>query len=227
MNQTSDGQQSRSLATQHALMDAAETLISEKGIHNVSIKEIVKNAGQKNESALQYHFGNLRGLINAIHARRAEQTKAKRSEMLDELIASGHSPELRDLCRIMVMPNFLLARASVGYSQYIAAFAHEIAVTNDSALVTVARMGGGGESGARLGHLLRAALPHLDEKTYRQRMDIAIRTGSTLIGHHARQKGAYHGKSAEFFISTLIDAIEGLLSAPISQATRAIYERGD
>lgn len=204
-------------------MDAAEALISEKGIRNVSIKEIVAAAGQKNESALQYHFRNLRGLINAIHARRAEQTQAERAGLLAELLSSGKPPELRDLCRIMVMPNFLLAKSSTGYRRYIAAFAHEIAVSNDSALVIVARMGAGGESGRRLGHFLRAALPHLDEKTYRQRMEIAVRTGSILLGHHARQKSASRGKSADFFISNLIDAIEGILRAPVSKETRSIY----
>lgn len=109
------------------------------------------------------------------------------------------------------------------YRRYIAAFAHEIAVSNDSALVTVARMGAGGESGLKLGHLLRNALPHLDEKTYRQRMEITVRTISTLVGHHARQKSAYRGKAADFFVSNLIDAIEGILKAPISDGTRSIY----
>jgi AcrR family transcriptional regulator len=78
-----NGQQSRSIATQMALMKAAEKLIAEKGIHNVSISQIVKEAGQKNESALQYHFKNLQGLINAIHHMRSDQTRLKRTELLN------------------------------------------------------------------------------------------------------------------------------------------------
>ena len=43
-------------------MHAAEKLIGERGMANVSIRDIVSAAGQKNESALQYHFKNLNGL---------------------------------------------------------------------------------------------------------------------------------------------------------------------
>jgi AcrR family transcriptional regulator len=203
-------------------MDAAESLIAERGIRNVSIKEIIKAASQKNESALQYHFGSLEGLITSIHTRRADETQAKRAEMLAELLSGDEIPSLRDLCRIMVMPNFILAKSCPAYRQYLAIFSHEVAVASESALVTVSRMGGGGESGHKIGHLLRDALPHLDEETYRQRMEIAVRTGSALMGYHARQKHTFRGKSADFFVNNLIDAMEGLLNAPVSDATRAL-----
>ena len=123
MNSTTDGQKARSNTTQKGLMRAAEKLISEKGIHQVSIREIVSEAGQKNESALQYHFKNLQGLLVAIHKERNQQTQAKRQELLDELLAQDNAPSLRDLCRIMVMPTYLLAKADTKFRRYIAAFA--------------------------------------------------------------------------------------------------------
>lgn len=46
-------------------MRAAEKLIAVRGIENVSIRDIVSEAGQKNESALQYHFKSFTGLIAA------------------------------------------------------------------------------------------------------------------------------------------------------------------
>ena len=42
-----DGQRTRSLNTQTALMEAAEKLVAKKGIENVSIKDIVRESGQK------------------------------------------------------------------------------------------------------------------------------------------------------------------------------------
>ena len=60
-------------ATRQALMKAAEQLFAEKGPSNVTIREIVEKAGQKNESALQYHFKNMEGLINATHRFRDQQ----------------------------------------------------------------------------------------------------------------------------------------------------------
>lgn len=48
-----DQRASRGDVTRQALMRAAERLFAEKGGNNVTIREIVETAGQKNESALQ------------------------------------------------------------------------------------------------------------------------------------------------------------------------------
>lgn len=220
MNSVPNGQQTRSQATQVALMEAAEKLIAKNGIHNVSIKDIVREAGQKNESALQYHFKNLEGLVAAIHQRRNEQTQLKRGEMLDALTVSQPHPTLRELCEVMVYPSFVLAKSDKQFRQYVAAFSHEITLTNDSALTKISKSGGGGESGIRLGELLRSALPHLDETGYRGRMDLAVRMCSAAMGNHLRHKNPLKGPSADFFISNLIDALEGLLNAPMSEDTK-------
>ena len=62
-----DNRRARSEATKHALMRAAEKLVADGGMENLSIREIVAIANQKNESALQYHFKNLTGLLNFKH----------------------------------------------------------------------------------------------------------------------------------------------------------------
>ena len=217
MNSTTDGQKARSNTTQKGLMRAAEKLISEKGIHQVSIREIVSEAGQKNESALQYHFKNLQGLLVAIHKERNQQTQAKRQELLDELLAQGNAPSLRDLCRIMVMPTYLLAKADTKFRRYIAAFAQDVAFTDESALAMVSKSGSGGESGLKTGNLLRSVLSNLDERAYRQRMEFAIRLCSIAMGNQARKKNAFRGEESERFLNGLLDALEGLLNAPISK----------
>jgi AcrR family transcriptional regulator len=222
MTMPAERQKSRSLATQSALMDTAESLIAEKGIQNVSVKAIIQASGQKNESALQYHFKNLQGLIDAIHTRRSKQTHVKRGELLDELLSCSTEPTLRELCSLMVMPTYLLARENPDFRNYILGFSHEVAVTPESALKMVSRSGGGGQSGQKTGELLRAALTHLEEPTYRQRMEFAVRLSSVAMGHHARQKNAFRGKTAALFVSNLIDAIEGLLNAPASEESQAI-----
>ena len=86
MDNRVDGQKARSLATQNALMLAAEKLIAEKGIQNVTKRAITSTAGQKNESVLQYHFQNLEGLIDEILKVRSIQTQEKRTELLDQLL---------------------------------------------------------------------------------------------------------------------------------------------
>ena len=204
-------------------MRAAEKLISENGVENVSIREIVAAAGQKNESALQYHFASLTGLIDAILEERAAQIQDKRDALLSATLGDKPEPSLRQLCALMVQPTFDLARSNVDFRRYIKAFGHQLAqTTNASPLHTVSTKGGaGGSSGVQLAHMLRGALPHLDEQDYLRRMDAAVILCSTSMYHQARQKGAFRGQQSELFYQHLLDALYGLLNAPVSAETKA------
>ena len=216
-----DSRIARSQATRKALQHAAERLIAERGLESVSIRDIVSTAGQKNESALQYHFKNLKGLISAIQAVRSSETQSKRAEMLNAMMSDTSQPNLRQVCTLMVQPPFDLARSSVGFRRYIKAFGHELVLTETSALARATGQGGG-SSGQHLAMLLRSALPHLDEDAYRRRMESAVRLCSVSMYHQARQKNAFRGKQSELFLHSLIDALAGLLSAPESSQTKAI-----
>ncbi len=163
MEKTIDSRRARSEATKNALMRAAEQLIAERGVENVSIREIVACAKQKNESALQYHFKNLSGLLIAIHAERSTQIQQKRAEFLDETLCDPHDPSLRELCTLMVEPSFQLARASLEFRRYVKAFGHELMMGTSPLEVLTGKGGGGGASGAQVGALLRSALSHLDD----------------------------------------------------------------
>ena len=52
--------------TKIKIIEAAEKLFSEKGFDNVSTREIAREAGQKNHSAMHYHFGSMDQLVKAI-----------------------------------------------------------------------------------------------------------------------------------------------------------------
>ena len=216
-----DNRRARSEATQDALMRAAERLIAERGVENVSIREIVAAAKQKNESALQYHFKSLTGLIDAIHAQRAEQIQQKRAELLEATLAKVPEPTLRELCPIMIEPSFQLARADRSFRNYIKAFGHTLAMTDTSPLKLVQ----GEDSANRLARLLISALPHLDKADYRARMEAAIRLSSASIYHQARQNNAFRGKQSDLFLHNLVDALFGLLSAPVSRDTQQLKKK--
>ena len=81
----------------------------------------------------------------------------------------------------------------------------------------VSKSGSGGESGLKTGNLLRSVLSNLDERAYRQRMEFAIRLCSIAMGNQARKKNAFRGEESERFLNGLLDALEGLLNAPISK----------
>ncbi len=75
-----------------ALMEAAERLYARRGIDHVSTRDILEAAGQKNQSALQYHFGDRGGLLWAIYDRRMVFVEARRSAMMKSAPPPGEEP---------------------------------------------------------------------------------------------------------------------------------------
>jgi AcrR family transcriptional regulator len=69
-------------STREQLLDAATRLFAERGIDNVSIAEIVRTAGQRNVSAVHYHFGNRDEVLRAVLARHVPTIAARRQELL-------------------------------------------------------------------------------------------------------------------------------------------------
>ncbi len=209
-----DHRKARGDLTRRALMNAAERLMATRGMGNVTIRQIVATAKQKNESALQYHFKNLPGLIAAIHEDRSSQLRARRATALNAALSANPTPSLAVLAALMVEPPFHLAQESPGVRRYIKAFSLEFALEEGSAFSLVSRHGGGGEAGRELGQRLRAALPHLDELRFRQRMEMAVIFCFSALTRHARQPGAFQGPEAESYLRTLTESLTGLLSAP-------------
>ena len=70
------------------LLNVAERLFAEDGIENVALTGIVAASGQKNRSALHYHFGSREGVLQAVLNRKAMplQTATNRKEKLPMLI---------------------------------------------------------------------------------------------------------------------------------------------
>ena len=52
--------------TRERMIAVAQELYANRGIDGVSLNQILTQAGQKNRNAMQYHFGNREGLLQAI-----------------------------------------------------------------------------------------------------------------------------------------------------------------
>lgn len=79
----------RSTRARDKLMHAAERLYAEHGFANVSIRMVGEAAGQRNKSAVQYHFSTRDELIQAILARHAAAIDTRRIPMVAALEAAG------------------------------------------------------------------------------------------------------------------------------------------
>ncbi len=72
------------LSRRTVLMLKAEELFARRGIDAVSLNEINKAAGQRNTSALHYHFGNKKGLIDAIIYQHYADIDCELNRLLDQ-----------------------------------------------------------------------------------------------------------------------------------------------
>ena len=80
-------------ATKERLLREAERLFARRGLYQVTVREIAEAAGQRNVSALNYHFGSREGLLDAILVRHGDPTDVARGELL------GRGRARRDVAR--------------------------------------------------------------------------------------------------------------------------------
>jgi AcrR family transcriptional regulator len=112
------------------LLAAAEKLFTERGVDDVSLREICIEGGQANHSAVQLHFGNKAGLIRAVVMSRMYEIDLLRRRRLDAL-PKDQALSLRDLITCMFMPwaDDVDAEGQYRYGRLIARlqqFGHEL-----------------------------------------------------------------------------------------------------
>lgn len=103
----------RGSRSKDALLDAAERLIAERGFE-VPLRDIAHAAGQRNNSAVNYHFRSRQDLVDAVVARRLLPMELERERMLAEL---GNDADPHALMRVLVLP--LLRLESTHYARFL------------------------------------------------------------------------------------------------------------
>lgn len=86
--------------SKHALLCATERLYVEVG-PSVSLREIAQAAGQRNNSAVNYHFGSREGVETAVLTVRTTQMEQVRAARLAALPADA---DLESLMRVILEP---------------------------------------------------------------------------------------------------------------------------
>ncbi len=119
------------------LIDTAEQLFGQHGIEGVSLRQISTAAGSANNYAVQYHFGDLLGLIRAITRKRMPEIEALRAQLLLKAKEDGKLDDLRALLEIIHRPmlEYTNDQGERAYAKFILAalnspIARNIASTN-------------------------------------------------------------------------------------------------
>ncbi|MCY3962753.1 MAG: helix-turn-helix domain containing protein [bacterium] len=85
--------------TRSRLIAEAERLFADQGIWRVRVQDIVAAAGQRNSSALSYHFGSRQGVLDAILRDHGEPIDQERSQVWAEEGDDGTSALIEALIR--------------------------------------------------------------------------------------------------------------------------------
>ena len=198
------------------LVATAQRLFAERGIDAVSFREIAREAGQKNNSALTYHFGSKEALIQAILDAGMQEVNTLRNDYVDLLYSSGRYTNLRALVEALVWPlaTKLLTEKKNTYNRFLAAAQLHPDIDLGASSTEVDR------GFRRVYELIEAALPNIPAPVLRQRWLAAISFMMFALGDYERLS-ARRSKSGQSFdihraIENLIDMLGGALAAPVS-----------
>jgi AcrR family transcriptional regulator len=203
-------------STRTRLLEAAERLFAERGVDAVSLREITRESGAKNAIALQYHFDDRAGVLQAIFDKHMPEVDARRNAMLDEYEAKGDA-DLRALAAALVRPLAAKLADADGGPEFLQIYAELLERPQEPA------------PPADVKHSLqrwRALMePLLDEDAARlHRRFTAILHTTLELGRRARMRRRADDR---LFTSYLIDVVTAILAAPISPETRRLADERD
>ncbi|WP_433649244.1 TetR/AcrR family transcriptional regulator [Micromonospora zamorensis] len=204
----------RSEAARTALLDAAERLFAESGVAEVSDRRVAEAAGNTNHSAVRYYFGGREGLLKALMARHVHDVTEQRAGM-----PPPEDSVLGDI-RGLVEPS-MRALDQLPRPSWRARFLEHM-LHNPTTLPIVREAQDTTPQALELRESLAARLRHLDPEVVAGRALLITRIVSTTTAEvEARAERSGEDPRWPEVGDFLVDAITGMLSAPISRPRRA------
>ena len=208
------------VATRARIVAAAERLFADHGIDGVSLVEVGRAAGQRNRSAVQYHFRDKQGLVHAILDKHTPGIERDRHAMLDEVEAGG-SLDLRQLVEALVLPVARKLADPDGGEAYVRLNAELVAHPRHPLLSLSAERGN--RASDRLRRLTALAAPALPQPLWLPRWLLVMGMVFHGMADWSRLDADDRPPHA-VFVNHLIDAIVVLLGSEVSPTTRALLE---
>ncbi|CAM3093838.1 TetR family transcriptional regulator [Prescottella defluvii] len=198
-------------STKQKLLEVAEELFAARGVEATLIGDIVQGAGQRNPSALRYHFGSREGVLQAIREKYLAQLEQRRAELLEKWPAPGPSTP-RDAVTIVVAPLVELLRDEGG-RRYLRILGQTLFELNTDQMVGVDRY----PSLARSFDLMRAGMEHVPDNLVEDRVKGVLTLVSAALATRARDAatGRRMPNSIPDFKANVIAMATAVLTAPI------------
>ncbi|MBO2456307.1 TetR/AcrR family transcriptional regulator [Actinomadura violacea] len=205
--------------TRTRLIDVAERLFAERGVNAVSLREIAAAAGQRNTSAVAYHFGTKENLVTAIYRHRLGPTNDVQLRRLAELDDQGRGEDLRALIEVFVRPMIERVGTPERPSWFLRFVANALYVEKLAPYDLAA------EEWTRalfqLHARISACVDDLPAPVRAHRLEFFIGLLLHTLANHERHVQDGHGAAdRELLAADLVDAVVAVLTAPVSPAAR-------
>lgn len=199
--------------TREKLLDAAARLLADQGVDNVSIAEIVRAAGQRNTSAVQYHFGNRTEVLRAVLARHVPALAVRRLELL-ERARMAPAGDVRSVVEAIVRPVTEFARLGWRERAYLQ-IGFELTGALDRYGDQIRNLMDQTE-GPAAWDLLRERCPGIPEDLWVERQTICINFVGRAAAERARrlERGDRAILSDERFVENLVEMVLAAMTAP-------------
>jgi len=209
----------RSANTRQQFIDAAMALYAQRSIDSVSVNEVTIAAGQKNRNALQYHFGNRDGLLQAIIDQHSTRVREIRKPLLDAL--GKNSVTTKEAATALVQPLITYAEQSIEGVHYVKLLSQLAAISShitnpggDSALTFAPE--------EKLTEVIEATIAHLSKAEAGRRLFLVVTMtfhgiADICRAHDAASNPSSDQRSALF--KQVTAAVEATLSAPALEPT--------
>lgn len=215
--------------TREHLLDVAEMLLGERGVSGVSLREIRLAAGSRNTAAMQFHFGDRDGLLEALISRHMPRIAEIQQALAESTLLSDGPDEPRALVEVLVRPSAEYLRRGPSERAWVKIMADLAALPDlylgEMVFVTP-------DAGVRAGRALFQALERtLPPVLARERVMRMVQTAVHLCANYARlvDNPDRDGDrvAPEVFIENLVDMVHGALFTPMSPATeQVLFETG-
>jgi len=173
------------------LLLAAIKLFAEQGIDGVSLRTINREAGNKNNSALHYHFGGKGGLVEAVVQFIQEWFENNREAPLNKLEEQETTPKVEDIVEAFVAP-YLKIIESETWGFHAVRFLSRMEQEAEPEIHQLLNKHGK-KSITRFKKLLFRALPELSQKELTHRFNFCITSIIHGLADYENLKYSYMG----------------------------------
>jgi AcrR family transcriptional regulator len=206
-------------STRDALLEQGALLFAREGVDRVTARQLHDAIGARNESALHYHFGGKKGLVQEIVRTHLAAVEASRAQLVAAIAADGRTTDLRALVHALAAPMAADLENPLGRAHL-----RIVAQRSHPALAYQSPFRGvEAPAGQAVARWLREALDGLPDTVRAERFASLRVQLVSLFAARARlldDEPAEHARN-ELFVNNLIDMLVAGLSAVPSPETMA------